>query len=209
MKAMLTMMTVSAALLCGAGVYVDCAPDVTFHWRTCTAERTAVNWVFPDGARSARLVVTDMEGAATTNVVAASAADSCSWSAPAPAVDADENVYDLTLDFFASTDASGAPLAGKSLVARGIGSVRTVSASARIAETDARAWLRVPSPTCVLPLPAGATALARDGEPVTTAEVPGWYGWADVGDGVETSWELDAVTRLLRGAFGGTTFIVR
>lgn len=206
MKTLLTMVTVSATLLGVAGVCVDCAPDDSFHWRTCNAERTTLNWVFPEGARSARLVVTDMKGVATTNVVTA---ESCSWSAPEPSADADETVYDFTLDFYGSTNATGTPLAGKSLVARGIGCVRTESVSARIAETDSREWLRVSASQCVLPLPAGSVALVRDGEAVAAAAVPGWHGWADVADGAETQWELDAVVRLLRGSFGGTLFKLR
>lgn len=209
MKTVLMMTTVLGALLCGAGAYVDCAPDDTFHWRTCVAERATINWVFPEGARSARLVVTDMKGSATTNVIAATTGDSCAWSAPEPASDGDETVYDFTLDFFASADASGTPLVGKSQSARGVGCVRTTSASARLAEVDSREWLRVPSLLCVLPLPAGATALTRGGEPVNAAEMPGWYGWTDVANGADTAWMLDAVERLLRGTFGGTTVLLR
>ena len=182
-----------------AGVHVDCDPEATFHWRTCSADRTTVNWVWPAGA--ARAVLCVVSGSATNEVALTPEASSWAWSAPAaPAISS------FTLTFF---DASGAELAGETLHADGIASLS--GDGAEVAATDA-AFTRVKGRSAILPIPADAGALVIDGvdQGLASEPCPYWFGWTGIVSGLTHTLDLangDSAT--LRAIAGGSSIVVR
>ena len=154
-------------------------PANSLQWRTYCAGGDGIRWSWPDGALSAKLTVAGKSGAAEH--VFAPGVDK--FVPVLPAVEGDEDVVDLTLEFYVSENASGEPMDGKTLNAEGIGIVRGVNASEgvlRTSEAGGRQWCRIKDSSAVLPVPEGTTSLTIDGTERAPAELPGWCLWAPI-----------------------------
>ena len=189
----------TCVLVVYAGVYVDCDPEATFHWKTRSKARASVHWVWP--ADAARAVLRVVSGSATNEVALTQDVSSWTWSAPSSRV-----VSSLTLTFL---DANGAELADKSLRANGI-SFAPMDV-AEVATTDA-AFTRVVGKSAILPIPANAGALEIDGadQGLAADPCPSWFSWSDIASGRIYSLDLangDSAT--LRAIAGGLGFFVR
>ena len=196
---------ISANRAASNGVRVDANPEATFHWRTMDG-RCELNWVWPRDARSAKLTIEGLKGREVH--VFGSATDS--W--PFEPSGMDEDVYSFRLDFFPTDGATGDPIPGATLRAKGVGRVRTQSARVLPQGAADRAWTHAPMPRAVLPIPLGATGLTRDGIAVETGAPPCWHGWSNIADGSQAAWSLAGAQPcdvLLRGISDGFRLFMR
>jgi hypothetical protein len=155
----------------------------SLQWHTYMAGQDGITWVWPDGAASAKLTVSGKAGVRIMTYVRAES-PSPSFAPAVPTTASSEDVVDLTLEFFGSADASGDPIAGKTLSATGIGIVRGVNGAMgdlRACADGDKVWSRVRDASAVLPVPVGTVSLMIGGESKALDNVPGWYLWSPIG----------------------------
>ena len=148
----------------------------SLHWRTYMAGASGIKLEWPEGAASAKLTISG-KGGTTVHLFDSSAS---SFVPTLPAMASDEDVWDMTLEFYAAAGATGAAMDGETLSATGIGIVRGANSDAlelRSTPTSSRAWRKVVGKTAVLPVPDGTTSLELDGVAVAVAATPGWHLW--------------------------------
>lgn len=180
-------------------------PEHSLQWRTYCGN-DGIRWSWPETARSAKLTVTGKDGLSSrvytppTSVFVPSALSAS----------VDEDVVSLELAFYASDDANGDPLPGKTLTASGIGFVRGANGGAtdfHSSDMTSRDWLRIKDRSAVLPVPKGTTALTIAGTAQTVEKVPGWILWSPIAASPVTTVTLttdtaDYETMLKCGVFG-------
>ena len=188
------------------------APESSLHWRTYLAVAEGFSWDWPKGSNSARLT-TSGKGGVETRVFNRTVS---AFAPTIPAEIGDEDVLDLTLEFFASADASGDAMSGETLTASGIGIVRGVGGASldfRAASDADRKWSEVEARSAVLPVPDGTTELSLDGVQITPDAVPGWHLWARISPGHDYIWTATdgsaSYVATLRRISLGTFIIVR
>ncbi|MBQ6339072.1 MAG: hypothetical protein IJI36_08015 [Kiritimatiellae bacterium] len=168
-------------------------PDATksLLWRTYAAGTAGVEWEWPRGAASAKLTVAGRGGTAEHVFPRAVS----SFAPTQPTGFGDEDVLDVTLEFYASEDASGDAMPSEALSATGLGVVRGVNGAAldfHGTSNAVRTWRKVPAPTAVLPVSEGASRLSLDGTQVEIASAPGWHLWRGVVAERDYAWTLNA-----------------
>ena len=167
-------------------------PEHSLQWHTYMAGEDGITWTWPNGAASAKLTVSGRNGSSAT-VFAKSEHPQPSYQPDAPQTAGAEDVINLVLDFFASADASGEPLAGLTQTANGLGVVRGVNGGRgdiRCCAEGSREWNRVKDRSAVLPIPSGTVSLTIRGESQTLGYVPGWHLWSPIGSGGAIPLEL-------------------
>ena len=160
-------------------------PEHSLQWHTYMAGEDGITWTWPSGAASAKLTVSGRNGSSAT-VFAKSEHPQPSYQLAAPQDAGAEDVVDLELDFFASADASGEPLAGLTQTAAGLGVVRGVNGGRgdiRCCAEGSREWNRVKERSAVLPIPSGTVSLTIGDESQTLGYVPGWHMWSPIESG--------------------------
>ena len=160
-------------------------PSSSIHWRTYTKGSCGIEWEWPAEARFAKLMVFGKDGVKEymfdTSV--------SSFVPELPSVSGDEDVWDMTLEFYSGSAVGEGLIESATLSASGIGIVRGANSDAvdlRPVLVSSRKWRKVYNEKSVLPIPAGATALSLDGDEVGFGVSPGWYVWKR--DAVKTSY---------------------
>lgn len=184
-------------------------PSTSLFWHTYFDGTSPIVWEWPAQALSARLTV---KGKAGISVHVLDRTTS-SFTPTPPESASDEDVLDLTLEFFASPDASGDPLENETLESRGLGIVRGTNGATtdlRRSDVSSRRWSKVRGTSVVLPLPEGNVSLTCDGTPQAIAAAPGWF--LDAPFVADTVWSLEVdsmpcATCKLTGVPGALLFI--
>jgi hypothetical protein len=117
-------------------VFVDAAYEDDRHWMTVFTNEVPLTWAWNTNASQAKLEIAGMNSAVTTNFL--SETESFLWrvsDAPAPA---DEDVYDVTLTFYADGETVVGAMTSRLAVVVGAFGETAVNA-----DTDSPAWGRV------------------------------------------------------------------
>ncbi len=195
-------------------------PERSVHWQTLATNEVDLTWTWPDGATSARLVISNMASTVVLDETFTLAKSNTLWHVFDGDIPADEDVYRLTLTFSDGTTQQTA----LALLKGAFGSC------AVDADSVSRTWRKV-SRNVVIPYDANWTnasecassaQLTVSNEVTATAQsmrLPptGYYGWSLYGWGYgEFALELDFMgattntwTALLNRYPGGTVVGVR
>lgn len=188
-------------LICqlAGGTTIETQAEPSVPWSTLHSYPAQVRVPYPDGATVAKLTVTALDGTETCFEVA-SPTRVIEWrpfgDAAAPETD---DLYTLSLQFYADNQAVGEPLVSRIAVLRD----NFVGASVRI--EDSKAWRKTKERSVVVPYatawvadksaPVTLTA-SQDGETETdSAEVSA--GWLGVKPGKDGDWTAGAYTLAL------------
>ena len=205
-----------AAANADESILLEASPETSMSWHTLTAAKgQAVTWEWTEGALSARLTVTSSDGTVVSEVLTERSVGSWAFAPALPGTAAEERTYTLQLDFFATSDATGTPIAGETLTAENVGVVRGVDGAAGdlIGKgPEARGWDYVRGGSAVLPVPVGSTSITLDGE---TIALDGSFGWRALCPVVPDETyavalggaEAAEATLLGRGIFGTLLFV--
>ena len=205
-----------AAANAAESILLEAFPETSMSWHTLTAAKgQTVTWEWPERALSARLTVESSDGTVVSEVLTERSVGFCAFSPALPDTAEKERTYALQLDFFATLDATGTPIAGESLTAENIGVVRGVDGAAGdlIGKgPEARGWDYVRGGSAVLPVPIGSTSITLDGE---TIALDGSFGWRALCPVVPDETyavalggaEAAEATLLGRGIFGTLLFV--
>lgn len=181
----------TAIILSGtAALSLDSAPvlvDAAYrnkHWSTLYTNAVPLTWDWNTNAASATLAISGMGGTVSTNF--ATVTSNCLWRVSETAVPTAEDVYDLTLTFYAAGGAAVGALTSRLAVVTGAFGQTPVNPV-----VGSRSWSQVKSDV-VIPYdvswpeaPTNATAttqfvIAKNGGAVETntyANVAGYTGW--------------------------------
>lgn len=153
------------------------------HWRALPEGEVDLGWRWPEGAQSARLVLSDGTAEKVAVVARADGAARAAWPwcPPLPSRDADQALYDASVTFHADAEATGAPLPGEALSVRALARVRGAGGTAftlRPGGVSAAGWGNVAGRRLVLPTRADTTNLLAGAESLSAPVAPGWASLA-------------------------------